>query len=99
MEFITPLAGILALLFALFMAKKVKSSDQGTKRMIELSQAINEGAMAFLGREYSMLTGFVVVVGIIIVPTLGWQTALSFVLGAIFFWFSWIYRNADCYPS
>ncbi len=84
MEFITPLAGILALLFALFMAKKVKSADQGTKRMIELSQAINEGAMAFLGREYSMLTGFVVVVGIIIVPTLGWQTALSFVLGAIF---------------
>ncbi len=84
MEFITPLAGILALLFALFMAKKVKSSDQGTKRMIELSQAINEGAMAFLGREYSMLTGFVVIVGIIIIPTLGWQTALSFVLGAIF---------------
>lgn len=84
MEFITPLAGILALLFALFMAKKVKKSDQGNKRMIELSQAINEGAMAFLGREYSMLTGFVVIVGIIIVPTLGWQTALSFVLGAIF---------------
>ncbi|MFW5873490.1 MAG: sodium-translocating pyrophosphatase [Bacillota bacterium] len=84
MEFITPLAGILALLFALFMANKVKKSDQGTKRMIELSQAINEGAMAFLGREYSMLSGFVVVVGIIIIPTLGWQTALSFVLGAIF---------------
>ncbi|MGM0414151.1 MAG: sodium-translocating pyrophosphatase [Bacillota bacterium] len=84
MEFITPLAGILALLFALFMAKKVKNSDQGTERMIELSQAINEGAMAFLGREYSMLAGFVVVVGIIIIPTLGWQTALSFVLGAIF---------------
>ncbi|MGM0421209.1 MAG: sodium-translocating pyrophosphatase [Bacillota bacterium] len=84
MEFYTPLAGVLALLFALFMAKKVTKSDEGTEKMIELSAAINEGAMAFLNREYTMLTGFVVVVGIIIVPTLGWQTSLSFVLGAIF---------------
>ncbi len=84
MEIYIPLAGIVALLFALFMAKKVMDADVGTDRMAELSEAINEGAMAFLSREYSMLAIFVVVVAFIIFPTLGWQTSASFILGAIF---------------
>jgi len=84
MEIYIPLAGILALLFALYMARKVLQADPGSDRMAELSRSINEGAMAFLSREYSMIAIFVVVVAFIIFPTLGWQTASSFILGAIF---------------
>ncbi|MGM0602960.1 MAG: sodium-translocating pyrophosphatase [Bacillota bacterium] len=86
MSFYTPLAGLVALVFAFFLAGKVNRAEVGNERMAELSDAINEGAMAFLGREYKMLSVFVVIVAVIMtfVPSLGWQTALSFIVGAIF---------------
>ncbi len=86
MNFYTPLAGIIALLFALYLANKVNKADKGSSRMAELSDAINDGAMAFLGREYRILAIFVIVVAVIMtfVSSLGWQTAISFILGAIF---------------
>ncbi|SDM24879.1 sodium-translocating pyrophosphatase [Halarsenatibacter silvermanii] len=84
MELVVPSAGILALIFALIRAKKVLKADRGTERMDELSSDVNEGAMAFLSREYSILAIFVVGVTVLIIPTLGWQTAVSFILGAIF---------------
>src|SRR6056297_1082527 len=86
MIFYTPIAGVIALLFALYMASKVKKASMGTDRMKELSRSINEGAMAFLGREYRILVFFVLIVAVIMSFTgnLGWQTAVSFILGAIF---------------
>ena len=86
MNFYTPLAGIIALIFAFILAGKVKKESMGTERMVEISDAINEGAMAFLGREYKMLSVFVAVVAVImaVVPSLGWQYAVSFILGAFF---------------
>jgi K(+)-stimulated pyrophosphate-energized sodium pump len=81
-----PLVGAIALLYALYLAYKINKADQGTTKMIEISEAIHEGAMAFLGREYRILIIFVVIIAIIMsfVSSLGWQTALSFVLGAAF---------------
>src|SRR6056297_1772518 len=86
MNFYTPLAGLIALIFAFILAGKVKKESMGTERMAELSDAINEGAMTFLGREYRMLSVFVAVVAVImtVVPSLGWQYAVSFILGAFF---------------
>lgn len=86
MIFYTPIAGVIALIFALYMANKVKKSDMGNDKMKELSKSINEGAMAFLGREYRILVFFVLIVAVIMAFTnnLGWQTAVSFILGAIF---------------
>jgi K(+)-stimulated pyrophosphate-energized sodium pump len=86
MSFYTPLAGIIALIFAFILTGKVNKASVGSDRMAELSRAINEGAMAFLGREYKMLSIFVIVVAVIMafVPSLGWQTSVSFILGAFF---------------
>ncbi|MFW6294897.1 MAG: sodium/proton-translocating pyrophosphatase, partial [Halanaerobium sp.] len=86
MSFYTPLAGIIALIFAFILTGKVNKASVGSDRMAELSRAINEGAMAFLGREYKMLSIFVIVVAFImaLVPSLGWQTSVSFILGAFF---------------
>ena len=86
MNIYVPLAGVIALLFALYLVNKVNKAEKGTARMAELSDDINEGAMAFLGREYRILSIFVIIVAIImsVVPNLGWQTGLSFILGAIF---------------
>ncbi|OGO76492.1 MAG: sodium-translocating pyrophosphatase [Clostridiales bacterium GWB2_37_7] len=80
-----PIAGIIALVFAAILAVYIKKSDPGNKRMVEIMGYIHEGAMAFLSREYKVLSIFVVVLSVIIGIFLkSWLTAGSFVLGALF---------------
>jgi len=83
--FIAVISGILGLIFALFLVITVLKNDEGSEKMREISAAIQEGAKAFLGREYRILALFVVVVAIIlgVIPILGWLVSLSFVFGAI----------------
>lgn len=54
-----PLTGAVGLLFAFYLTARVMRFDAGTKRMQEISAAIHEGAMAFLGREYRTLVWFI----------------------------------------
>ncbi|MCC7089666.1 MAG: sodium-translocating pyrophosphatase [Chloroflexi bacterium] len=60
-------AGVIALLFAAYTARKVLAEDEGTDAMKEIAKAIQEGASAFLRREYTFLAGFVVIVAVILV--------------------------------
>ena len=55
-------AGVLALSFAWIKSTWINKQDPGTDRMQEIGQAVREGAMAFLAREYKVLAIFVVVV-------------------------------------
>ena len=79
------ICGALGLALAGFMTRYVLSRDQGSERIREISGAIKEGALAFLGREYRILVIFVVVVAIIlgVIPVLGWWVTVSFVFGAV----------------
>lgn len=81
---ISAISGVLGLVVAAFMAAYVLKQDQGSKKVREISEAIKEGAIAFLGREYRILVVFVVVVAILlgVVPNLGWLLAAAFVFGA-----------------
>ena len=78
-----PVAGVIGLLFAFYMADKVAKADPGTERMKEISQAIYEGAMAFLSREYRTLAIFVVILFSVIGFTLGFKTAICYLVGTI----------------
>jgi len=82
---IAVIVGVLGLILAGFMAFWVLRQSQGSERIREISTAIKEGALAFLGREYKILAIFVVVVTIIlgVIPNLGWFVSLAFVFGAI----------------
>ncbi|MBA7644904.1 putative K(+)-stimulated pyrophosphate-energized sodium pump [subsurface metagenome] len=82
---IAAICGVLALIVAAFMAAYVLKQDQGSERVREISEAIKEGALAFLGREYRILAVFVVIVAIIlgVVPNLGWLVSVAFVFGAV----------------
>ena len=51
--------------------------------MRKIAAAIQEGAAAFLSREYRVIAIFVVIVATVIATFLQWQTALCFVIGAI----------------
>jgi K(+)-stimulated pyrophosphate-energized sodium pump len=78
-------AGLLGVIVAGLMAQFVLKQPQGTKAVRDISAAIKEGALAFLGREYRVLAVFVVAVTLILgfVPMLGWWVAISFIFGAV----------------
>lgn len=80
---IAPIVGVLALLFSIYKASAVNKVNPGNDRMQEIASYIQEGAMAFLKREYRSLTIFVIVL-FVILAIINIKTAISFLLGAIF---------------
>jgi len=82
---IAAICGVLGLVVAAFMAAYVLKQDPGSERIREISDAIKEGALAFLGHEYKILAAFVVVVAVVlgVVPNLGWLVSVAFVFGAV----------------
>src|SRR5690348_16011157 len=89
------LAGLIAVAFAAYLAYDVLHRDQGTPAMQEVANAIFEGAMAFLNRQYRTIWMIAIVAAVIIGVVLGvlepdrtvaidiaWRTAVSFLVGA-----------------
>ena len=70
-------------IFALALARLVLKEDQGTDTMKEIGKAIQEGASAFLGREYRTLAIFVVIVAVVLGLFIDPETAVAYVVGAI----------------
>jgi K(+)-stimulated pyrophosphate-energized sodium pump len=85
MVFIAIAAGVLALAFVCYLAFTVLRHEQGSDRVREITSAIEEGALAFLGREYKTLAVLVVLLAIILaaVPSIGWRTSIAFLVGVV----------------
>lgn len=82
--YVSLIAGFIALIVVIFLAKDILKKSPGNEKMIEISGYIEEGAMAFLRKEYSYLCVFIVVVAIAILVFLNYKTAIAFVVGALF---------------
>lgn len=80
--YIAPIAGIVALLFAVYLGSSVLRESPGNERMQEISNAIFEGAMAFLNRQYKTLIPFVIIIVAILFFVGGAELAVSFFVGA-----------------
>lgn len=80
--YFTPIAGLIAVLFAVTLIRRINAFSPGNEKMQEISRAIQEGAMAFLKREYSFLVVFVAVMFVVLGFARGWVTAGCFVVGA-----------------
>jgi K(+)-stimulated pyrophosphate-energized sodium pump len=78
-------AGVLAILYGLYLISWVLRQPAGNERMQSIAAAIQEGAMAFLKRQYTTVAIVAVVLAIVIAvaPPLGWESALGFVIGAV----------------
>ena len=74
--------GILGLLSAYFVYLKVKASPEGTGKVKEIGDEIHLGAMVFMASEYKRLALFCVVCIVALFFSLGWETAISFFVGA-----------------
>ena len=78
-----PFIGLGGLLCSLLLYFYIKKSPAGTPEMVEISEAIHEGAMAFLKREYTILAGFIVIVFVLLFAFVGAHTAYAFLAGAV----------------
>ncbi len=83
------ISGILGGCVAGYFARYILRQSGGTERIKELSSAIQEGAMAFIRREYRTEIIVVIIVAVILgllgiaTPDLGWKASVSFIFGAI----------------
>jgi K(+)-stimulated pyrophosphate-energized sodium pump len=78
-------AGALAILFGIFSTQWILKQPAGSSRMQEIAAAIQEGAKAYMDRQYATIGLVGVVVALVLgFSPLGWSTAIGFVIGAVF---------------
>ena len=77
------ICGMLALIFSALWSRQINSASAGTKKMQEISNAIQEGAMAYLKRQYRAIAIVGVITAILLYAVLGAHVAWGFVIGAV----------------
>ncbi|MDO8349716.1 MAG: sodium/proton-translocating pyrophosphatase, partial [Gallionella sp.] len=77
------LCAVVAILYGVFSIKWILAKPTGNERMREIAAAIQEGASAYLNRQYTTIGIVGVILLAVIFVTLGWKTAVGFAIGAI----------------
>src|SRR5688572_15523795 len=80
--FIAIACGVVALIYGIITSQQVLRASPGNARMVEVAGAIQEGASAYLKRQYTAITVVGVVVAVLVFLFLGSMSAAAFVIGA-----------------
>jgi K(+)-stimulated pyrophosphate-energized sodium pump len=75
--------GLIAVLYGIFTSSQVLAASPGNQRMVDIASAIQEGAKAYLGRQYTTIAIVGVVVAIVVGLFLGLVPAIAFVVGSL----------------
>jgi len=83
--YLAPLAGLISLVFSAIFARSVLKEDTGNEEMQYISAAIQEGAMAYLNRQYKTIAVVAVILAALIFALLddGAKVAFGFIAGAV----------------
>ena len=76
-------SSIVALLYSVFASRMVLSQSPGNEKMQKISKAIQEGANAYLNRQYTAISIAGAVIFLILLVLLGWKESVGFAIGAI----------------
>ncbi len=78
------IASVLAIVYGLYLVKKVLAMPEGDEKMKEIAGAIQAGAKAFLHRQYKTISLIAIIIFVMlgVTPKLGWGMALGFLVGA-----------------
>jgi K(+)-stimulated pyrophosphate-energized sodium pump len=79
----TLLCAVAAILYGIFSSKWILSKSTGSDKMQSIAAAIQEGASAYLNRQYTTIGIVGAILFIVILFTLKWPTAIGFAIGAI----------------
>ncbi|PPQ28463.1 sodium-translocating pyrophosphatase [Rhodopila globiformis] len=82
-QFLIIACGLAALVYGLITTRQVLAADAGTARMQEIASAVQEGARAYLNRQYTTIGLVGIVILIVLGLFLGIKTAIGFFIGAV----------------
>ena len=79
------IASLIAIFYGLILSQSILKKSDGNARMQEIAKAIQEGAGAYLNKQYKTIAVIAVVLFLIIgfIPKLGWTMAIGFIVGAV----------------
>lgn len=77
------IASLAAIVYGLILVRAVLAQPDGNERMRNIARAIQEGAEAYMRRQYQIVAIVAVVIAVILVVLIDWQTAVGFLVGAI----------------
>lgn len=76
-------SGGLAIVYALFLVNQILAKPRGTKEMIKIADAIEEGAVAYIRRQYKTIAVIAFIIAAIMALMLGVHVAVGFLIGAV----------------
>ncbi len=82
-HFLVIACGAVAVFYGFYASRAVLASSAGTQRMQEISGAVQEGAAAYLNRQYTTIAIVGVVVAVILFFLMGAKVAIGFLIGAV----------------
>ena len=75
--------GVLSIIYGVWAIRSVLAADPGNERMQEIAGAIQEGAQAYLSRQYRTISIVGIAIFVLLTFLLSWQVAVGFAIGAI----------------
>jgi K(+)-stimulated pyrophosphate-energized sodium pump len=72
-----------AVIYGLIVTQRLLAKPAGNDRMREISGAVQEGAQAYLNRQYTIIAAVAVPIALLLLVLQDWKTALGFVIGAV----------------
>ena len=78
------ICGLLAVAYGIFTSRSILSASPGNERMQQIAAAIQEGASAYLNRQYTTIGLVGIVIAIVLFFFLGWHVAVGYLIGALY---------------